>query len=349
MNMQRQFRSGQPVRRESGLSLVELMVAMTISLLLLAGLVTLVVNANGNQANLTQIGARDENGRYALKQIASDVHLAGFYGYLYDVAAPTAPLTDPCSVAQADLYTGLRLPVQGYSPQGTAPNPLTCVPGWASGTEILVVRHAATAVASTQGSATTGLTVGQWYLQSNSTQYLFELGENEAQFLLGNLNNGLPPPIRLYEEHIYFISPCLVLVNGACPANGIPTLKRVDLGVVNGAPAMLAPVPVATGVDAMHIDYGVDTNGDGTPDTYKSNIGTQLLTTADWGNVVTLRVSLLAQSEKPLAGWNPSSQAYNYILSATNPPVSKPYQDAYTRHVFTQLIRLTNVDQRRVN
>lgn len=66
-----------PLRRNRGLSLIELMVALLISSIVVLGLVTLI-NAIG-LANRTQDGlARlQENGRFALQRIASDVRLAG--------------------------------------------------------------------------------------------------------------------------------------------------------------------------------------------------------------------------------------------------------------------------------
>jgi len=71
------FRSNRTPRFSQGLSLIELMVALLISSIVVLGLVTLV-NAIG-LANRTQDGlARlQENGRFAMQRIASDLRLVG--------------------------------------------------------------------------------------------------------------------------------------------------------------------------------------------------------------------------------------------------------------------------------
>ena len=70
------------LKRQAGLTLVELMVATTLSLVLLAG-VLLVFTANKATYQMQNgLGTLQENGRYAMRQIAADLQLAGFGGCL---------------------------------------------------------------------------------------------------------------------------------------------------------------------------------------------------------------------------------------------------------------------------
>ncbi|MCP5439682.1 MAG: prepilin-type N-terminal cleavage/methylation domain-containing protein [Chromatiaceae bacterium] len=83
------------MKRQAGLTLVELMVATTLSLVLLAG-VLLVFTANKTTYQMQNgLGTLQENGRYAMRQIAADLQLAGFGGCL-------SPRLDPRVVILAN-------------------------------------------------------------------------------------------------------------------------------------------------------------------------------------------------------------------------------------------------------
>jgi type IV pilus assembly protein PilW len=62
---------------QSGFSLIELMVAMVIGLIVLLGLVSLFTNSSLLNKSQTGLAALQENGRYALSRIKSDVEQAG--------------------------------------------------------------------------------------------------------------------------------------------------------------------------------------------------------------------------------------------------------------------------------
>ena len=76
------------LKRQQGLTLVELMIATALSLTLLAG-VLLVFSANKATYNLQNgLSVLQENGRYAIQQIASDIQLAGYGGCISPRVSP---------------------------------------------------------------------------------------------------------------------------------------------------------------------------------------------------------------------------------------------------------------------
>ncbi len=85
--MNRQNLNKQTLKQQSGLTLVELMVAMVISLLLIAG--TITIFASNKQAyRLNEASSRvQENGRFAFDFMRPDVRMAGFVGCLSKNAA----------------------------------------------------------------------------------------------------------------------------------------------------------------------------------------------------------------------------------------------------------------------
>jgi len=86
------------VRYSSGMSLIELLIAMTLGLILLSGMLA-VFTANKRSAELnTAMANIQENARFALSAIGKDIRMAGFQGCLDSrrgrmiVKATTAPI-----------------------------------------------------------------------------------------------------------------------------------------------------------------------------------------------------------------------------------------------------------------
>lgn len=177
------------IGRHTGFTLIELMVAITISLLIMLALITVFVNITRSNAEMAKTNMQIENGRFAMQILQNDIVHAGFWGgyvpqfddlssrdipALTSVAGGTVPsaVPDPClaySVAnwndqyKADL---LGLPVQGYdtAPAGCA----TVLANKKADTDIIVVRHAETCVATGVGTSTCEANVaGNLYFQAS--------------------------------------------------------------------------------------------------------------------------------------------------------------------------------------
>ncbi|MFT5643530.1 MAG: type IV pilus assembly protein PilW, partial [Janthinobacterium sp.] len=111
--------------RTHGFSLVELMVSMTISLLIFAGMTTLLVNNSKAQGEIEKANRQIENGRYAVQLLTGDLRHAGYYGQ-FDPTVLTLPdaLPDPCATTLSELKAALPLHVQGSDNS----NNLSCLP-----------------------------------------------------------------------------------------------------------------------------------------------------------------------------------------------------------------------------
>ncbi|HUG04790.1 MAG TPA: prepilin-type N-terminal cleavage/methylation domain-containing protein, partial [Steroidobacteraceae bacterium] len=66
--------------QQSGLSLIELMVAVAISLVILAALVALFVNTSRSNREFARANSMIENGRLAVQVLENDVIHAGYWG-----------------------------------------------------------------------------------------------------------------------------------------------------------------------------------------------------------------------------------------------------------------------------
>jgi type IV pilus assembly protein PilW len=346
--------------------MVELMVAMTVSLILL--LVLTYVFANTSQVNREIDSAQQqiENGRYALQVLGHDLSHAGYYGYLATPPAATGTVPDPCDTSSAaSLYNALAYPVQGYRAPDLLTTPslagTTCATTLLTpanlkpGSDILVIRRVSTAV-------TTGAPVDAVaYLQASVGSAAVYLGASAANIPATNAAGGAnaifmrdgttPADTRQLVERVYFVAPCREGsgAGGVCQAgdDGIPTLKRLDLSAAGGVTSMVI-TPLIDGIDYLKLEYGLDTFpatpdpntgsvGDGIPDAYTgSPVG------LDWTNAVTVRVYIVARNVAQTPGFvddKTYSVGTGLMTTAAN--------DDYKRHLFETEIRLTNIAGRR--
>jgi type IV pilus assembly protein PilW len=339
-----------PVRRQQGISLIELMISLTIGLFLLAGLVTVYVNSAQSNAELNKAAQQIENGRFAMQTITDDLRHAGFYGQWYTVSTPVAGgLPSPCDYGAsgapyAVLRDGLLLPIQGYGAWNA--DLAACLPAsnYKNGTDVLVVRRADSTV-TTAGN----FEVGRVYLQANASSVEANnpliaaasattgtLGPGNTFSLVDNTNQ--PAPVRKLRVHIYFVSPCSkpAVCTGGAGDDAIPTLKRLEL--VNGG---FSVVPIAEGIENLQFDYGIDNDGDGAPEApFVENPATPQA----WANAVAVNVSLVARALEASPGYSdPKTYEIGEFVSWT--PVGADL--AFKRHAYNELTRLANVSGRR--
>jgi len=334
-------------RRQSGISLIELLISIAIGLFLLVGVVSVFGNSHRVYHQLNQASQQIENGRMAVQMLTDDVGLAGFYGRYYNLLSTPGTAPDPCETADmAALRTASALVLQGFD---ATRGSLTCVPAanYLSGTDVLVVRRADSTV-----TAPASLTAQQVYIQANadpndSGNPLIALG-TAANFTLTN-KDATAAPIRKYHVHIYFVSPCSIPTGGGTTCTGasddggtpIPTLKRLELTIdpADGTRKMVV-TPLVEGIENFQVDYGLDTDSDGSPN--GAYVTAPALT--DWQNVVAVRINVLARNLLADANFT-DSKTYDLGVAGSFTPSGAAVN--YKRHVYNSVIRVVNPSSRR--
>lgn len=306
---------------QRGLSLIELMIALTIGMLIMAALGALLLSITRNNSELAKANAQIENGRFAIQLLQSDLVHAGFWGELRPGVPGAIP--DACPTASWDANM-LGVPVMGYS-SSTVPTACAMVAGAQANSDVLVVRHANTCVtgAGCEGDTAANPDDGPHIQVSRCTTsappeaaYVID----PATFPLRNKDCSTTADRRKLVSNIYFVS------------NN--TLMRSAL--VDGA---YQTQPLIDGIEALRFEYGIDTTGDGSPDSYLSAPPTTL---AQLSNIVAVKVHVLARNLEVTPGYK-DTKAYQLgnttAISAAN--------DGVKRHVFSTTVRLVNPSGRR--
>src|SRR5262245_26501007 len=120
-----------------GFTVVELMVAMAISLILLAGVLAVVYASKVTYRQNERVARLQENGRAAVELMLQDMRAGGFHG-----CTRTVPFTNTLTTA-TDLLWNFAAPVQGYqfASAGTwAPSLDAIVASPRDGSDIVAVR-----------------------------------------------------------------------------------------------------------------------------------------------------------------------------------------------------------------
>jgi type IV pilus assembly protein PilW len=337
---------------EGGFTLVELMVGLTLGLIVLGVMTSVFVSTSSTRREMERSGRQIENGRYALELLDDDLVVAGYFGE-FDVRTVDAPTVkpDPCATDVDALKAAVPMHVQGYEADGAKP---ACLSDVRDGTDVVVVRRASTCVAGTPNCDAP--TAGESYIQSSlcnvelanpvvSTRYAVAAlpSSGASPFTLTRRDCATPAVLRRYVAHIYFVA------NNNNAGDNIPTLKRAEL-----AGGAFNIVPLVEGVENLQMEYGVDTTGDGRPDTFTVDPGklggcaADACYVANWMNTMTATARVLTRTTEPSFGHNDTKTfAMGMAADDATPLVVGPFNDGFRRHAYMQTVRLNNPAGRR--
>jgi type IV pilus assembly protein PilW len=341
-----------------GFSMVELMIALVITLILLAGIGQIFLSSKKSfviQNNLARI---QENGRYAMDVLVSDLRRAGYWGGNADINTITGSeginpaATEACTIADPANWARMLnrsiygLDLTGNEKPSDSGNDYSCIQD-AGATpyvrgDVMLVRYAHP---SAVGSITkplpcaSGSTIAQCY----PNEYFLRSSLFRGRLFKGSDsedtdNTLVAPAIRTAElvAHAYYIGTSNN--TSACPADGaVPTLFRIELSSAGGITAE----EIAYGVDNLQIKYGVDSSGDGVINRYYDgdDIDSTDAAKPDWEDVVATRVWLLVRAECPETGYT-NDNAYAMGNESYTP--ADTAGRGYRRKLYTSTIQMRN-------
>lgn len=294
---------------QHGFSIVELMVALVVSMLLMAGTIQLFVNNKQTYRVQETLSRLQENGRFAAHLLTRDIRMAGFAGCgdmgsasnIADINGDGVPdqasdisaagidgreeadlpvsITDTVQLSAAEVYDGTDV--------------ILIKRGSDTGVRLVGNMLADNANIQLDAATAAGLFAANDILVISDCEDTDIFGANNVSQGSGqitiahsssvNVDNklskayGTDASVMKMESFAYYIG-----TNGS----GGPSLYRKRLGNVN-----VVTEELVEGVENMQVLYGEDTDGDETADTYVSAAGVTAMT-----NVVSVRLTLTLRS-----------------------------------------------------
>lgn len=350
------------LKKQLGLSLVEILVALVISLFLLGGIVQVYLG-NKTAYRFSDATSRiQENGRFALDTIATDVRMAGFWGCIsfQDDRDGDGQLDDDNEDIQNHLNTAsgnynanrhdfINSPaITATVNDGLNASDSLTLRGAKPGQSVFVANLSAPGSADIQVSANNSFRTNDIILITNCyTADIFEATGVNTNAGVTTISHTVNAPANTpgnmnINACAGVGTHCLLDKNDGpfTPQNAAAfSLQAVTYSIQasgsgNGEPALWRSVnnndeELIEGVEQMQVLFGVDTDADGTPNQYLTSDNV-----ADLNQVTALRVSLVVRSEND--GVLEDNQTYT--LNGQN--IVAP--DRRLRQVFSSTIALRN-------
>lgn len=303
-----------PRRGQHGITLIELMVAITVGLILLAGIIQLFVS--NKQAYRIQEGLNvlNENSRYAMNQLEHGIRMAGHWGgakpsaIAVETDAPAVDCTESNVLENDHAELDIAYGIEGFD--GVADSPLDCIPDvdYRVNTDILILRYAGAERLSDDSVKAFG---NRQYVRARAAggADIFNGADFDARY---EPNGSGPPDIRYpvtsedldlvanYSANveIYFVRNCASKAEDEgddCDSaqDTIPTLARLVL-----REGEMVQEDVVAGVEQFQVLYGVDDDGDRSPNRYvdATDVEAGIGSGPDWVRVIDARVSLVLRN-----------------------------------------------------
>jgi type IV pilus assembly protein PilW len=411
-----------PLRANAGLSLIEVMVALAISAILLFGLSQIFVGSKNVYRLQEGMSRVQENARFVLQYLESNVRMAGYMGCGNDAdltvksGSPPAflnhlkPMTSGLGgqpIVQDGLTSAERFqrPIEAYAYNGggfdgldpsygaagnwqpnlATPEDLGLFGGGGNeatpikGSDVLVLRlvnadstavlgdfnmdagtfrvadpsllkagnvYAITNCANARIFKASTVDAGSGLVTASAADNLLRLTSNNASTWTGSYANmqfnqsglGLNAEVHSADYLVLFVG---------MRSDGTPVLKALT-----GPPGGLVPMEIADGVEAMKVEFGVDTNADGNVDKYvpannadaDSNLVVTNKTQRDiaWRKVLSVRIALLVRSaDRASESAHTGDATEDNVFYLFDTRVQRP-KDSRFRDVYTTTISLRN-------
>jgi len=320
--------------RQSGLSLVEVMIAIAVGSLLSLGLIDVLINSNQAYRTQNALIRVQEEGQFATDILVKDIRDTNFWGCLTDLGKINNQLNS--------LGTGYNSTYMGYT-AALAGQENVSGGAFVTGSDTITISAAENigggaqiqspypTSASDPITITTnnGIATGDIVLVSDCLQGdIFQVtnadanttGELQHAASIGNPGNSSASLSKVYNAGTFVLLPYTRTYSIRTNAEGNPGLYVTD---------STSTQEIAEGVENMVVLYGEDTNSDGTANRY-----VRADSVTDMNEVVSIRLNLLVQSLEN----NVTDRATPYVF---NGQTITP-NDRKLRRVYSTTIVLRN-------
>jgi len=306
---------------QSGLSLVELLIAMALGLLLTLGVTQIYLSSSVTYRQTEGLAYAQESTRFVSAMLTPELRSAGSFGCLAQMGRPFAQIVD--NRLSGRLIVPLTRALQGWEYTGTGPGDSITLAGtlstptagnWDSGTagtdlptalagsvvinsdvvivnaltplgvEVSAVTNPGDSIINLSGAS--GVSAGRNVLATRGDCSEGELFQKSDAASLSTITTTIPNTLGLgydVQTRIYeFTTMAYYISEGT---NEEPALFRRLMTPLQN------PQELVSGVETLQILYGVDTDGSNAADDY-----IPADEVADWDTVVSVRFSVMTRS-----------------------------------------------------
>jgi type IV pilus assembly protein PilW len=326
------------MNKQSGLSLIELMISITLGLMLMLGVLNVFLGSKGAFVSQQAISRIQETGRFAIDYMNKEIRMAGFLGCASNVEdskivtrlnTPTTARWNYKTIVRG--YTSATptatLTALGLSGLVAGTDVLEVVS--ASGSQVLVTADTATDSLTTTSSvcASGGLCTSDILVASDCQKaHIFQATDISGTTIKHDSGSAPGNATAVWTDKLFGAGAEVIKMRKLLfyiknNTAGIPSLYLSENGVSS---------ELVEGVEDMVIQYGMDTDGNGIPNDYKSAAAVD---DADWINVKSVHFELLVRT--PETSILSEAQVYRFPLDAV---AATTATDKAMRQVFMSTV-----------
>ncbi|MDX2367715.1 MAG: PilW family protein [Colwellia sp.] len=317
---------------QQGFTLVEVIIALSIGLVIFAGILSVFVGMKSTSTETSNYGELQENGRFAISLLSDDLLKQNFFGDFGGTFGGSNLITIPGAAGNDCVGGGINnatFPLVAgqfrtlWGQTITAADPMGCFND-ARISANANFRSDLIQIKRVVGTPLVAAAVGFHYLTTNITTGSLYAGGGAIP-LIDNSRTWQ------YQHHVYYVRE---------EAQGDEVVPVLMQGRLVGGNMTFAPI--IDGIETIRFMYGVDRNGDGGVNAFISadNMTAGLWNNAGGSRVLAVKIFVLARSTLP---------DYKYSNEATYQlgDLAVTVNDNYRRLLFTSTVTLYNasVDQ----
>ncbi|WP_371186352.1 PilW family protein [Thalassotalea maritima] len=308
-----------------GYSLLELMIAMVVSLFLLTGLISVFTNVRATTAETTAAGMLQENGRFAVSVLSNELLRAGFLGESTTIQQTQQFTQIPVAINAnkdciGDGVNNASFPnTDGqfrmlWGATATTISPINCISDAKIGSDILQIKRVLA-----QPIDEADIQATEYYIKANlGTGAMFK-GSSPVP----NLDDAT---IWQYQHHVYYIK------DETLSGQVIPVLMH---GRLDNDEMVFEPM--IDGIENIHFMYGVDTDGDDVVNVFLSaaNMPMNFWDQENGIRIIAARIFVLVRD---IQADNNYRNTNTYVMGDSSVTVD----DNYRRVLFNSTVNLFN-------
>ena len=357
--------------KQTGVGLIEIMIAMVLGLMLTAGITKVYITTKDTYNLSENLSRLQENARFAMDALTQDIRMAGFMpcrltGNMSNTLNSTETFFDFFNQSLIGYEGGVSTFASGYPATGTTPgdrvagtDAVTILSGGSEiykvvqhnpasanfklndlhtlddGDIILICDGTQSAITQVSNSNSSNVTIvhntGNSITPGNCVKDLGGSGDCTNQAAFAAHSFGNESQVVKFEAVGYFI--------GVSSTGNSRSLYRRSLDVNNGTGvAGFVAEELLEGIENMQILYGEDTDNDTQPESYitANNV-------TNWNQVISVKVGLLTHTPDQINKIN-DTNTYNVAgtpIADTGTTITHD-GDQRLRYVFSSIVKVRN-------